>query len=742
MHVNCEVYVLWLQLRSLSMIKVTLLWFLFFCICWGYKTRLVEAATDPAPILIINQIRGNETCCQSGAVDMITQLNQNRTIANLPLAWALRFDGFQDETFVATMTALPKTQTVGLLLEITPKLASAAAVAYKGDPNGTDWYSARNALLLGYSPEERKKLLDTVFSAFYQQFKSYPTFTVAWMIDAWSLEYISTHYGVKVHELTKEQYETDNYTLYGGIFNLPFIPSREHPLVPDANGLDMLLVRQTISDLEKNYGSYHSVFTSQPNDYLSNPEKTDFEYFTQLLEQVVAQPQMSKFAVFGLENSQWQLYKDEYIHQLLLIAEKSNAGQLKPLSPQEYYEHYKTNAQLESRYLKSSTFPNAGVLWFFGKTYRARLEILNGKLTLTDLRIFAGSDPYRDRAIDVNRAYWVIPYLLDSSQQFTTIDNSNLRFQGNPVRNDPGVTRFGITLTTQKIKSVTEQDAQVSLKTDSGAVILSPDKITISGDPPTLGEPINLSYSQLLTINTPQYFTFARHPRFFINPSAQQNQITFGWENRQLEQVPLAFAFKKDATWELVPNVRLTAAQIASLSMIFQPDVSTLPFDPATSVFFWHNKTAIAGRNPIRLLIDAKNILGREAKISAVQITQTNPEAVVVHKPPIIKNVFEPFFVDFTASSATTTTVSLTVDGNIIAGKTELTFYKDCTRQLLSCLQDKKELAGFAHIILDEQKERLKTWAYDIKNKIIVKLKSFSLTKIPALGKFPAIEKH
>jgi len=143
------------------------------------------------------------------------------------------------------------------------------------------------------------------------------------MIDSWSLNYVRDQYGVRVHELTKEQYETDSYTLYGGIFNLPYFASRNHLLLPATTADGMMIMRQTVSDIDRNYGSSKAHFTSQPNDYLENPDKTDFSYFENLLNMAENQNENSKFALLGLENSlSMQTYQEEFITQLQFISEK------------------------------------------------------------------------------------------------------------------------------------------------------------------------------------------------------------------------------------------------------------------------------------------------------------------------------------------------------------------------------------------------------------------------------------
>src|SRR4030042_420799 len=162
-----------------------------------------------ADFLVINQIRGDEKCCNPGKIDLIQAINQKKDFSNIHIGYAVRYDALTNNIY----TSLLKNSELGLLLEITPDLASASGIQYKGKQDGSDWYLAKNSMLIGYSIIDRQKIIDRLFEEFILKFGYYPKFTVAWMTDAWSLQYMSKKYGIKLHELTKEQYETDSYTL-------------------------------------------------------------------------------------------------------------------------------------------------------------------------------------------------------------------------------------------------------------------------------------------------------------------------------------------------------------------------------------------------------------------------------------------------------------------------------------------------------------------------------------------------
>ena len=57
-----------------------------------------------------------------------------------------------------------------------------------------------------------QKIADYLFATFFEKFSYYPAVTSAWMIDTETLNYIHKEYGVKIQQITREQYGTDSYT--------------------------------------------------------------------------------------------------------------------------------------------------------------------------------------------------------------------------------------------------------------------------------------------------------------------------------------------------------------------------------------------------------------------------------------------------------------------------------------------------------------------------------------------------
>src|SRR3989338_9146739 len=116
----------------------------FFFVFYFLLLSRVIYANEPAPVMVINQLRGSESCCLPGDKTLFDRVYENDERKQLPINWAVRFDVFKDDAFVASLSALPKNQ-LGALLEITPELASMSGVIYKGKSDESDWYQARNS---------------------------------------------------------------------------------------------------------------------------------------------------------------------------------------------------------------------------------------------------------------------------------------------------------------------------------------------------------------------------------------------------------------------------------------------------------------------------------------------------------------------------------------------------------------------------------------------------------------------
>ncbi len=686
-----------------------LFWFFLVGLFFPWSVLAKEAN-----VVIINQVRGEEVCCQPGNLVWLEKVKEQNLHNQLPLAWALRHDALKSKQFLESLKEI--SGEFGLLLEITPALAKESNVFYKGLADGSDWHYARNAFLPGYQPEERKKLIDTLFSSFKKEFGYYPSFTVSWVIDAWSLNYLQKSYQVKIHEITKEQYETDSYTLYGGIFNKPYYPFKYHPLLPGfgQDKLDLLIVRQTVSGPLLNYGSAKAYYTSQPNDYLTNPDQQDLNYFEKLIDTAINQSDDFNFLLLGMENSfSWEKYGQEYLKQLNLILDRQREGKIKVKSPTTLVADFKKNYSENRPFFLTQDFfsgSDYGVFWYFGRTYRARVIVKNKEVIIDDLRNFSPlTDPYYQTPVPFDSVYFIIPYLFDGSQQYTLtakqqqeLDKKELLFD--PVISDQYTNPFGIVIKNDSFALVTNED-NVEIKfsgSQSGSLKFFPDVLQIEESlEPYFNYPTTL-LTELIKEKKSVKFSFPKH--FDLISQNKDNQtVELGWL-REEKFIPL-FSLTKQTDW--LNLVSLKATHLEFLTPIFQPDKTDLPVDSQNSVFYWHNQKAVAGRNPIRLFILPLNQLKRPTKVSQVEVKTKKEGNLHITYPEDFSFRIRPWFIDLWSDQPIQTEIVLTIDGIEVVRGQKIEFVTDCKKNMRSCLTSWPQGIKYISIIFNEYKKRL-----------------------------------
>lgn len=380
--------------------------------------HVVHAQSTPT-YLIINQVRGSECCGQGGVTELVDQIQLSQSV-ELPTYFALRYDALIDPRYrdlvVKASTADSITIKPALLIEITPELAEATEVTYHGQLE--NWYRASQVFTLGYEPDDRTKLLDTLMATYHDVFGTYPELTVGWMLDTDSLNYLRQNYGVQAHQITREQWGVDSYSLYGGPAHHPYLASKNWAFMPDVTASDsVIMLRQTITDPVWNYGDTTSAFTSQPNDY--ERDGKDLEYFKALVAQTWNEENQPGFMVLGLENSMPTAVQQEYQRQLQWLAAFAREKGARSATITDLRQLYsQPQALVHSGTDLTGQEPHTKAWWITTPQYRLRIVQHNSTLWLSDVRLFDTrlEDPYREK-VARNQGYWITPALLDTSLQ-------------------------------------------------------------------------------------------------------------------------------------------------------------------------------------------------------------------------------------------------------------------------------------------------------------------------------------
>lgn len=150
---------------------------------------------------------------------------------SLKSTFLLEYDAICDPKYVSAIKEcdVPGLE-IGGWLEIVQPLVEQAGLTWRGR-YPWDWHSDVG-FSVGYTPEERCKLIDVFMAGFKENFGFYPKSIGSWMIDAVTLQYMADRYGVEASCNCRDQWGTDGYTLWGGYYGHAFYPSKKNAFCP------------------------------------------------------------------------------------------------------------------------------------------------------------------------------------------------------------------------------------------------------------------------------------------------------------------------------------------------------------------------------------------------------------------------------------------------------------------------------------------------------------------------------
>lgn len=669
------------------MLRATLLFFLVFVFSIAF-VHPVFALTPKHVTVIINQVRGPE-CCDAGTIDHIQQQQDALKRNDLPATFAVRYDAITDKTFADYLKNLQALHyEIGAFLEVTPSLARAAHVTYTGDVSR--WYEAQQAYLIGYEPNDRKKLIDTFMTAFHATFGTYPDTTVAWMIDPVSLQYLQDTYQVKLHEITREQWGTDSYTLYGGSPEYPYTPSKNWALIPDPSAKMPMVVRQTITDPISGYGDQTSGYTSQPNDYMNRG--ANISYFSWLLQQSHNQPtEPFTFDVIGLENSMDTKYQDEFSRQLDMVRQWINSNTadntaMQGLQAAEWWTHI--NHPTVSVY-QGTGEQNSHAWWISTPRYRVRVRQDNGTVYITDIRVYdpAFTDPYTSLTA-VRAGYWDVPFLIDGS-----------RFMQDDVSTD-AIGSYSDTLSNRK--SGLQPPTRLELANKVSTVTVT-----------RIGECISLDTTIDLADFCPNTFTIPTTTKAFlsngtISPVVTGSASSIVWKTRDHQEFIGTNIVKNPtntSTFEFFSHAELLENERKDRYNILFPVLLHDSPDAKKTSMLVSTGYAIAGRNPARFVLFPRDQYGNPVLLDQPPTATTVDSNVKI----TVGDQFRDngmVFIDYASDQPKSASIKINVGDYQYIGTAH--FAPDCRLEFVRCLTHPVEAWWYVRAYIDELIHRLK----------------------------------
>lgn len=629
--------------------------FAFLLTLMLFSSSKTFAAEQQHFTVIINQTRGDE-CCDPGTVDAFEAQLKKLKDLDLSSHFSLRIDVLENQEYLNLVEEYSEFQ-YGALLEVTPDLAKRAGVIYKG--SASQWYEAQNIFLIGYSQTDRKKLIDTYMSEFKKNLGYYPLFSASWMIDSWSLSYLKKQYGVLVHQITREQFGTDSYTLYGGPMHYPYWPSDKWALVPEQGNFSQpLIVRQTIMDPVFNYGDRSSSYTSQPNDYAFRHVSLD--YFKHLLQQAHNQPGSYTFALIGLENSMGSESQAEFLRQLEVVKEwQSDSNRVESAINFEAWLGSNSGNGVQIYGGGSSENPSEQAWWITTPKYRARLRLTQGKLALTDLRLYSSEfeGPYLKNE-SKKLGWWIVPFALDGSR-FDTKNQDSLVVHNDSLTNrleelgEPVAIWFNFNL----------ENVDVSLENDSAVFTDKNKEIAVfASDSFRLLEPLEIPNQE------------KNGPLKNLKWTNKNKNVLWGFNQKKIGEYSQFIPF--------INTLNLEKVREEFPEFLF-PEVTLKPLDSEKSSVYINNDHAIAGRNPVRLVFFPKDSSGLPVLLGEYPKVSSSPKVtnIAVHEQHGSNGMQ---FIDFENSDALKATVNIS-SGNF-SKNIKIYFAPHCPTKVFQCL--------------------------------------------------------
>ena len=362
----------------------------------------------PQIVNIINFIRGVEP--RDSNLDLLEPVVKQIGILKghrLPATFLLQHDALLQERFTQVLAdSLDDTYEIGGWFEVVQSLVEKAGLQWRGRPGFSwDWH-AHVGFSIGYTPEEREKLVDAYMDDFKKVFGRYPQSMGAWIMDAHTLAYMADRYGIRAACICRDQWGTDGYSLWGGYYNQAYYPSKKNVFAPaqtEENTIFVPVFRMLGSDPIYQYDAgladgdtytpsgHQPVITLEPvyPEAGGSPDWVRW-YFR---ENFNGKCLSFGYTQAGQENSfGWPMMSRGFTDQMELIAEKAAQGELRVetlgSSGKWYRSQYnRTPASAMSAETDWQDRESKSV-WFYNRFYRVNFYMEGDRLWIRDIHRF------------------------------------------------------------------------------------------------------------------------------------------------------------------------------------------------------------------------------------------------------------------------------------------------------------------------------------------------------------------
>lgn len=321
--------------------------------------------------------------------------------------YALKYDALMEPRYQQLLKQyLDEWDEISAWWEITEELCRRSGVRFRSSYQEEE-YDDRvdSAYSIGYTPEERKLLVDGYMADFYKVFGKYPQSIGSWILDSVTMAYARENYGVEAFAICRDQIGVDGFTLWGGYPNGPYYPSVNNENVPAQcmeNQISAPVFRLLGPDPIYNFEAevrdgIPGVYTLEPA-WLTGRNK---EWIQWLFDRLCKEDALGVgYAHVGQENNfLWENIRPGFAPQLDVIKQMQEQGLLRVETMAQtarwFREKYSITPPMTFQASNDWSERTLSCQWYASSSYRVGFLGENGHLRIRDLFIFDQDYPSR-----------------------------------------------------------------------------------------------------------------------------------------------------------------------------------------------------------------------------------------------------------------------------------------------------------------------------------------------------------
>ncbi len=302
---------------------------------------------------------------------------------------------------------------LGVWLEVVEPLAEKMGIPWKGRYSW-DWH-ANCGFTVGYTLEQRERIIDIIMQDFYSVFHRYPRSIGSWTLDVHTVTYLAEKYDIDAICICKDQWGTDGYNLWGGYYNQGYYPSRNNYFCPAQTleqqinipvfrmlGSDPIYQYDAGLSLESGPSAIQPVISLEPiNHELGGGVNSWTDWYFE--ENFSGNCLSFGYTQVGQENSfGWERMSQGLLYQLEQLDKLSKEGKLEVETLGEtgcwYKQTYQTTPASVVAALSDPIEQGHKSVWYNSKYYRVNLYAENERFWIRDWYLFR--EDYRERYLD------------------------------------------------------------------------------------------------------------------------------------------------------------------------------------------------------------------------------------------------------------------------------------------------------------------------------------------------------